>query len=93
MKPIDPRNLRRTLNTMQKNAGTDSQNSGLHVLRHTFASMLFQNNIDPKIISAWLGHANVRITYDTYITLTKKHAFDVAEILNTLDVPHLLEAM
>jgi integrase len=37
-----------------------------HDLRHTYASLLFQKNVHPKIVSDTLGHASVAITLDTY---------------------------
>lgn len=40
---------------------------GLHPLRHTYASSLFRNGVDVKIISEILGHSSVAITYNTYI--------------------------
>lgn len=40
---------------------------GLHPLRHTYASSLFRNGVDIKIISEILGHSSVAVTYNTYI--------------------------
>jgi integrase len=37
-----------------------------HDLRHTCASLLFQQNIHPKFVQELLGHASVAITLDTY---------------------------
>jgi len=57
---------------------------GLHSLRHTFASSLFANGVDVKIVSEILGHANVQITYDIYIHLLQEHkrkAFEVVDII------------
>jgi len=38
----------------------------LHDLRHTHATMMLQANINPKIVSERLGHANIGITLDIY---------------------------
>jgi integrase len=35
-------------------------------LRHTCASLLFQQNVHPKFVQELLGHASVSITLDTY---------------------------
>lgn len=43
-----------------------SEREGLHVLRHTFASILIQQNVNMKVIQALLGHANISETMDTY---------------------------
>jgi integrase len=37
-----------------------------HDLRHTYASLLFQRNVHPKLVSETLGHASVAITLDIY---------------------------
>jgi len=38
----------------------------LHSARHTFASMMLNNGIDPMWVSATLGHENVKITLEIY---------------------------
>jgi integrase len=37
-----------------------------HQLRHTAATILLLKNVNPKIVSEMLGHANIAITLDTY---------------------------
>ena len=58
----------RTFVNIQKNAKF-KQTTGVHSLRHTFASMSFMKGYDVKIISELLGHSSVTITYNTYIHL------------------------
>ena len=56
----------------------------LHTLRHTFATRLFKNNVDIKVISELLGHSDISITYDIYthvIQEQKKKAVDVLDSL------------
>lgn len=55
---------------------------GLHTLRHTFASKLFKNGIDVKIVSELLGHSNVAITYNTYIHLIKEQKVKAIQSLD-----------
>lgn len=58
--------------------------TGVHSLRHTFASMLFEQGVDIKTISTLLGHASVKITMDTYIHLiqdTGKYAVEMLEAI------------
>lgn len=58
------------------------ERTGVHSLRHTFASMLFDQGIDIKTISTLLGHASVKITMDTYVHLirdTGKYAVEALE--------------
>lgn len=42
---------------------------GLHVFRHTFATNCYNRGCDVKILSKLLGHADVSVTYNTYIHL------------------------
>ena len=42
---------------------------GLHAFRHTFATNCYERGCDVKILSKLLGHADVSITYNTYIHL------------------------
>jgi integrase len=37
-----------------------------HDLRHTCATLLLSKNVNPKVVSEMLGHANVSVTLDTY---------------------------
>jgi integrase len=37
-----------------------------HDLRHTCATLLLSENVNPKIVSEMLGHATIAITLDTY---------------------------
>ena len=45
---------------------------GVHILRHTFASMLFENGCDVKVVSELLGHSDTKITENIYIHLLQK---------------------
>ena len=42
---------------------------GEHVFRHTFATNCYHKGIDVKILSRLLGHADVNVTYNTYVHL------------------------
>ena len=68
--PLRARNVQHLLDYILTRAGIPHKTT--HVFRHTFASKLFEKGIDIKIISELLGHADVRVTYNTYITLIKK---------------------
>ena len=50
-----------------------------HDMRHTHATLLLLQNVNPKIVSERLGHANVRITLDTYSHLLPNMQADTAE--------------
>lgn len=42
---------------------------GLHVFRHTFATNCYEKGCDVKLLSKFLGHQNVNVTYNVYIHL------------------------
>ncbi|MBI4219291.1 MAG: site-specific integrase [Chloroflexi bacterium] len=39
---------------------------GIHILRHTHATLMLQQGVHPLVVSRRLGHASVQITLDTY---------------------------
>jgi integrase len=63
-KPVHPRNLARTFERIIEKARL--KKISIHGLRHTNATLLMKQGINPKIVSERLGHANVSITLDTY---------------------------
>lgn len=79
---VSYRNLHRMMaNILEKNK---IEHGSLHTLRHTFATRLFRNGIDIKVISELLGHSDISITYDIYthiIQAQKKKAVDVLDNL------------
>lgn len=59
-----------------------------HALRHTFASLCYKAQIDPKVTQSLMGHANYSTTIDIYthfsetemeLDLTKFDQFDIME--------------
>jgi len=64
-KPVPKRAFDRAYRQICIKAGIDPV--GVHSLRHTFASKLFRKGADVKTVSELLGHANTKITYNTYI--------------------------
>lgn len=79
---VSPQQFYRTFQNILKNAGVVG--AGLHVLRHTFASMLFEKGCDIKIVSELLGHSSVKITYDTYIHLIEEQPTDALKLLDVI---------
>jgi integrase len=62
--PIDPRNVKRVLDRLIKNAKLP--HCRIHDLRHQFASNMLAGGVDLKIVSDCLGHSQLAITADTY---------------------------
>lgn len=54
-------------------------NIGFHGFRHTHASLLMNNGVNPKEIQERLGHADYSITMNTYSHLDKDKKKDTAE--------------
>jgi integrase len=50
-----------------------------HAARHTAASLMFDADVDIKIVQEVLGHANSVITRDTYTHVRRKKHQDAAE--------------
>ena len=63
--PIAPRTFEQTLELMCRAAGI--RRVGVHSLRHTYATRLFEKRVDIKVISELLGHSSTEITYNVYI--------------------------
>ena len=63
---VNPSNLRnRSFARLLMRAGLSAE-TRFHDLRHTCATLLLSRNVNPKIVSEMLGHANIAITLDTY---------------------------
>ncbi|WJQ84601.1 tyrosine-type recombinase/integrase [Brevibacillus brevis] len=52
-----------------------------HDLRHTYATLLLVQGVNPKVASGRLGHATIKITLDTYTYVLPSLQKDVAEEL------------
>ncbi|WP_019240555.1 MULTISPECIES: site-specific integrase [Bacillus] len=81
-KPIHPRNLARTFTQLINKAGV--KRISLHGLRHTNATILMKQGVNPKIVSERLGHANVGITLDIYSHTDLKMQQDTASKLEEI---------
>ena len=56
----------------------------LYDLRHTFATLMFENSEQLKLISEMLGHASIAITLDTYSHVMPGMANHVAAMEDAL---------
>ena len=74
--------LRRAFNRCLNAAG--ARHIGLHVLRHTYASLLIQQGAPAKYVQEQLGHGSIGMTLNTY-----SHLFpgDHRHYVNKLDDP------
>ncbi len=80
-KAVLPRTLEETLENMCAAVGI--RKIGVHALRHTYATRLFEKGVDIKIISELLGHSSTEITYRIYVHVIdalKESAVEALEI-------------
>lgn len=80
---VNQRNLSRTFEKVQQNAGIEPLGS-LHSLRHTFATILLSLGEDIKVVSKLLGHADINITYNTYIHVIEDQQVRAIEKLDSI---------
>ncbi|MBK5075734.1 site-specific integrase [Lactococcus lactis] len=59
-------------------------NIGFHGFRHTHASLLMNNDVNPKEIQKRLGHADYSITMNTYSHLAKSKEKETAEKFSSI---------
>ena len=52
------------------------------MFRHTFATMLLEEKVNPKIVSEMMGHSNIKTTLDIYSTVFKAVYAEAADTLN-----------
>lgn len=81
-KRIHPRNVDRTFRAILQRCNIPC--TGVHSLRHTFASRLFAKGVDVKTVSELLGHSDVGITYDTYIHLIQEQRVVAVNVIENV---------
>lgn len=78
---VNPSSLNKYLNTILKNARVEKK-GGVHVLRDTFATRLFDSGTDIQTISKILGHANSRITEEHYIQILNSRKMKAVNLVD-----------
>lgn len=84
-KQVTPRNINRMFHSILRETGiaNSSENlCGVHALRHTFASMLFKNGCNVKVVSELLGHTDTKITENIYIHVIQQQK---VQAINDID--------
>ena len=56
----------------------------LHQLRHTFATQTLNAGVPITVVSKWLGHANISVTYNTYIHVLESAEAAAVELLEAI---------
>ena len=62
--PLDPHNLYKRFRAALRQAGLPSIR--FHDLRHTAATLMLRQGINPKVVQERLGHRDITLTLDTY---------------------------
>ena len=79
---FDDANIRRAWQNLLELAGVRYR--GLHCLRHTYATKLFQAGVPIKTVQVLLGHSDIRITENIYIHVMPNAKIDAVNKLNSL---------
>lgn len=79
---VSYRNLHRAFSKILEKSNIN--HGTVHSLRHTFATKLFHNGIDTKIISDLLGHSDVSITYNIYTHVIKEQKMKAVKVLDDI---------
>ena len=79
---IDPSNLNRRFKKALVKA--DLTPIKFHSLRHTYATRLFENDIQPKVVSDLLGHKDITTTLNLYTWVLDSQKNKAANIINNI---------
>jgi integrase len=80
--PMNPDQLRENLQKVLRDKlqiHLGPREDGLHLLRHTSGSLVFNTTGNIKEAQQWLGHSSSRITLDTYVHSVRESQTCVAE--------------
>jgi len=80
-RPIDTSTIGRWLKIAQKQTTLETMPISNHTLRHSYARHCLLQGIPINVISLWLGHANLKTTVDTYLSL----APDPLQLIKSID--------
>lgn len=78
--PINKRTIQSTIEKYFEKAGLVGST---HLLRHTSATLMLEQDIDPRSIQTILGHANIKTT-ELYMKVTDKRKGQVAQKMEGL---------
>ena len=79
---LDPRNVSREFHVLLEAAGLPSIR--FHDLRHTAATLLLAQGVDPRTIMETLGHSQISLTLNTYSHVLPTLQVDAAAKLDAI---------
>jgi len=80
--PLDPRNLTRQFAAACKRAKLPA--TRFHNLRHTCASLLLAQGVQPRVVMETLGHSGIAITMDLYTHVMPSQQREAADRMQSL---------
>jgi integrase len=80
--PLDNSNVNKVYKKCLKKAGLP--NIRFHDLRHTAATLMLQEGINPKVVQERLGHADISLTLNTYSHVLPSMQEEAAEKMDDL---------
>lgn len=81
-KPIEPRKSAEKWASVVSRAGL--RHLHLHGARHSFATLLLQQNADIKVVSHYLGHSDISTTQNIYQHVTSHLLESTAELIDAI---------
>lgn len=80
--PLDPSNVLKAYKDYLKRAGLPTLR--FHDLRHSAATLMLQQGVNPKIVSERLGHSDISLTLNTYSHVLPPMQEEAAEKMDDL---------
>lgn len=80
--PLEPRNVTRQFKELL--AAAKLPNIRLHDLRHSCATLLLAQGVNPRVVMETLGHSQVSLTLNTYSHVLPALQRDAAERINAV---------
>jgi len=81
-RPMPSGTAQKVYNQARARVGIE-QGSGIHTLRHSFATHLFDAGVDPHTIQLLLGHRSIKTTLK-YVHVSRRHLMEVRSPLDLL---------
>lgn len=79
---LDAKKPNRNLKSILKRLGIEPIK--FHGLRKTYATRLFENDVQPKTVQALLGHSDIAITLNIYTEVMSEVKFDAVNKINDI---------
>jgi integrase/recombinase XerD len=81
-RPMSGGTAQKIYNQARRRVGIE-HGSGIHTLRHSFATHLFDAGVDPRTIQLWLGHRSIKTTVH-YLHVSRRQLVQVKSPLDLL---------